>query len=70
MCNVNPIWVGSHFNYVWEWPFLGNLLKPGTFPNLLKYGELDTEAFMKQFIVNPKTGDIKNENLFLEPYKN
>ena len=39
------------FNYVWEWPFLGNLLKPGTFPIMIRNGVLDEEAFMTKFII-------------------
>ena len=49
------------YNYIWEWPFIGNLLKPGTFPDLLKHGELDTEAFMKQFEID-KDGKVKAKN--------
>ena len=53
------------FNYIWEWPFLGNLLKPGTFPQMIRYGELDTEAFMTKFLIDNE-GNVKpkNKNLF------
>ena len=50
------------FNYIWEWPFLGNLLKPGTFPQLIKQNELDTEAFMTKFIIDSE-GNIKPKDL-------
>ena len=49
------------FNYIWEWPFLGNLLKPGTFPTMIRYGELDTEAFMSKFIID-NDGNVKPKN--------
>lgn len=39
------------FNYVYEWPLLGNLLKPGTFPNIVeKDGEINQTRFLKDFI--------------------
>lgn len=47
------------FNYVWEWPFLGNLLKPGTFPIMIRNGVLDEEAFMTKFIIDDDDGNIK-----------
>ena len=39
------------FNYVYEWPLLGNLLKPGTFPTIIRENEkeIDSEAFMEKF---------------------
>jgi superfamily II DNA or RNA helicase len=37
------------FNYVYEWPLLGNLLKPGAFPNIRQGADLDTHAFMEWF---------------------
>jgi len=46
------------FNYIWEWPFLGNLLKPGTFPIMIRHGELDIEAFTTKFIIE-SDGNIK-----------
>ena len=60
-CRVLALTGTPVYNYIWEWPFLGNLLKPGTFTNLLKNGELDTEAFMKQFDVD-KEGNVTSKN--------
>ena len=37
------------FNYVYEWPLLGNLLKPGAFPKIRQGDNLDTNAFMELF---------------------
>lgn len=52
-------------NYIWEWPLLGNLLKPGTFTNIIKNKQIDEEAFMLKFVIN-SNGDIrpKNPNAF------
>lgn len=60
-CRILALTGTPVFNYIWEWPFLGNLLKPNTFPNLLKDGELDTESFMKQFIIDDE-GNVKPKN--------
>lgn len=53
------------FNNMWEWPFLGNLLKPGTFPEMIREGELDTAAFMTKFFIDDD-GNVtpKNPKLF------
>jgi len=38
------------FNYIYEWPILGNLLKPGTFPDIIKKDKIDVSAFVdKEF---------------------
>lgn len=37
------------FNYVYEWPLLGNLLKPNTFPNIIDEGEINETRFLKEF---------------------
>jgi superfamily II DNA or RNA helicase len=37
------------YNYVYEWPLLGNLLKPGTFPQIRRGEQLDPQAFMALF---------------------
>ena len=60
-CRILALTGTPVYNYIWEWPFIGNLLKPGTFPNLLKNKELDTEAFMKQFDID-KEGIVKAKN--------
>jgi superfamily II DNA or RNA helicase len=60
-CKVLALTGTPIYNYIWEWPFLGNLLKPGTFANLYKHGELDTESFMKKFIIDDD-GNIKPKN--------
>ena len=46
------------YNYIWEWPLLGNLLKPNTFTDLFRFGELSTESFMKKFIID-SNGNVK-----------
>lgn len=67
-CKILALTGTPLFNYIWEWPFLGNLLKPGTFTTMIRNGELDQEAFMTKFIIdnegnvkpkNPKLFDIK-----------
>jgi len=37
------------FNHIYEWAVLGNLLKPGAFPNIFSYDDVDTEEFMDLF---------------------
>jgi hypothetical protein len=37
------------FHNVFEWPLLGNLLKPGTFPNIIRNKKIDPEAFLSLF---------------------
>jgi hypothetical protein len=49
---------GTLGNQIWEWPLLGNLLKPGTFPNIVENGRLDRVSFTKQFKFN-RDGTIK-----------
>ena len=60
-CRILALTGTPVYNYIWEWPIIGNLLKPGTFPNILKHKELDTEAFMKQFDID-KEGNVKAKN--------
>lgn len=48
-------------NNIWEWPLLGNLLKPGAFPNIIKRGELYPEIFLQQFVID-KEGNVKPKN--------
>lgn len=64
-CRILALTGTPVYNYIWEWPFIGNLLKPGAFPNLLKNKELDTESFMKQFVID-KDGNViaKNKKMF------
>ena len=50
------------YNNYWEWPLIGNLLKPGTFPNLFKDSILDTHTYEKQFNIS-KEGYISPKNL-------
>jgi len=49
------------FNYIWEWPLLGNLLKPNTFINILKGGELDQIQFERKFEIDEE-GNIEAKN--------
>lgn len=37
------------FNYVYEWPLLGNLLKPNTFPNIMDKDGINESRFLKDF---------------------
>lgn len=64
-CKILALTGTPVFNEIWEWPFLGNLLKPGVFDDLLKYKELDTETFMKKFVID-KEGNVipKNPKMF------
>ena len=57
-CKILALTGTPVFNYIWEWPFLGNLLKPGTFTNLFRFGELNTELFMDKFIID-SDGNVK-----------
>jgi hypothetical protein len=56
-CRILALTGTPIFNYYWEWPLLGNLLKPGTFPNIIKGGELNEGGFTKNFKINNK-GDL------------
>ena len=49
------------FQYVYEWPILGNLLKPEEFPEIVRGNQLDTEAFMKYFDIE-NDGTLKPKN--------
>ena len=60
-CKILALTGTPVFNYIWEWPFLGNLLKPGSFTDLLRFGELNTESFMKKFIIDDE-GNVKPKN--------
>lgn len=60
-CKILALTGTPVFNAIWEWPFLGNLLHPGTFTNMIRYGELDKEAFMTKFIID-KNGNVKPKN--------
>jgi superfamily II DNA or RNA helicase len=51
-CRILALTGTPVFNYIWEWPLLGNLLKPGTFTKIIRDGVLDKEAFMLKFIVD------------------
>lgn len=46
------------FNYIWEWPLLGNLLKPNTFVDILRDGKLDPIVFERKFEVD-QDGNVK-----------
>jgi hypothetical protein len=60
-CRVLALTGTPVFNYIWEWPLLGNMLKPNTFPNIIRHGQLDEEAFMKIFIID-KDGNVTPKN--------
>ena len=64
-CKILALTGTPVFNFIWEWPFLGNLLKPGTFTRMIRNGVLDKEAFMTKFIVS-EDGEItpKNPKMF------
>lgn len=60
-CRILALTGTPVFNYIWEWPFLGNLLKPGTFTKMIRHGELDREAFMTKFVID-NDGNVKPKN--------
>ena len=51
-CRVLALTGTPIFNYYWEWPLLGNLLKPGEFPSIFKEGKVEPESFTKLFDVD------------------
>lgn len=60
-CKILALSATPIYNYIWEWSILGNLLKPGTFPEVLQENkEVDKEEFMQYFqtdddgIITPK----------------
>jgi superfamily II DNA or RNA helicase len=64
-CKILALTGTPVFNYIWEWPFLGNLLKPGTFTKMIRGGELDREAFMTKFVIDEQGNVIpKNPKMF------
>jgi superfamily II DNA or RNA helicase len=67
-CKILALTGTPVYNNIWEWPLLGNLLKPDTFADIIKNGQLDIESFTKQFKtdldgnvhpINPKMFDVK-----------
>ena len=52
---------GTLGNNIWEFPIIGNLLKPGTFPDVLESGRIDKFAFMKNFKIS-RNGTVKAKN--------
>ena len=76
-CKILALTGTPVYNDIWEWPFLGNLMKPGTFTKMIRDGELDTEAFMKKFNIdddgivtpkNPKMFQIKLRGIISVSY--
>lgn len=49
------------FHYLYEWPILGNLLKPGEFPEIIRGDEIDSDAWLKFFDIGDD-GTIKPKN--------
>ena len=45
------------FQYIYEWAILGNLLKPGSSPNIIQGDEIHKNAFMKYFQIE-KNGTL------------
>ena len=60
-CKILALTGTPVFNYIWEFPLLGNLLKPDTFPDIIKDGEIDSVSFMKQFDID-EDGNVKPKN--------
>jgi superfamily II DNA or RNA helicase len=64
-CRILALTGTPVFNYIWEWPFLGNLLNPGTFTKMIRDGNLDKEAFMTKFKIDSDGNVIpKNPKIF------
>lgn len=47
--------------YIWEWPILGNMLKPGAFPNIMREKEIDQHSFEILFNIDA-IGNIQPKN--------
>jgi superfamily II DNA or RNA helicase len=60
-CRVLALTGTPVFNSIWEWPLLGNLLKPGTFSDIIRHKKLDKEVFMLKFKID-KDGNVKPKN--------
>jgi len=60
-CRILALTGTPVFNYIWEWPLLGNLLKPKTFTNIIRGGEIDKIAFLKKFDIDVK-GNVNPKN--------
>ena len=60
-CRILTLTGTPVFNYIWEWPLLGNLLKPNTFTKIIIDGKLDKIAFMKKFVIDDN-GNLKHKH--------
>ena len=57
-CRILALTGTPVYNYIWEWPLLGNLLKPKTFEDIIRENrEIDEHAFLTQFNID-KEGNI------------
>lgn len=60
-CRILTLTGTPVFNYIWEWPLLGNLLKPNTFVDILRDGQLDPVLFERKFEIDNE-GNVKPKN--------
>jgi superfamily II DNA or RNA helicase len=60
-CRVLALSGTPIYNYIYEFALLGNLLKPGEFPEIRRKESLDTEAFLKYFNIS-KEGNVEARN--------
>lgn len=60
-CRILTLTGTPVFNYIWEWPLLGNLLKPNTFVDILRGGNLDPILFERKFKID-SDGNVKPKN--------
>lgn len=60
-CRILTLTGTPVFNYIWEWPLLGNLLKPNTFVDILRDGKLDPMVFERKFEID-QDGNVKPKN--------
>lgn len=60
-CRILTLTGTPVFNYIWEWPLLGNLLKPDTFVDILRDEQLDTVLFERKFEIDNE-GNVKPKN--------
>ena len=51
------------FHYIYEWPILGNLLKPGAFPDIfVRKGDIDRNLFISRYFREEKDGTLISRN--------
>lgn len=60
-CKIMALSGTPVFTHIYEWSILGNILKPGSMPDIIKYNDVDTDEFLFLFDVD-KDGLVTPKN--------